>query len=320
MKKTQKYQLVTVSAPGKVHLMGEHAVVYGKPALLAAVNLRLFVTIAPKDHGMSVHSAEPDGYIRHVYTLVGRELHIDQLPPVTITVTSQIPSGYHLGSSAAAAVAVAGAAMYFLKKIWNPAEINRIAYEAEKKQHGNPSGGDNSASTFGGFIWYRKEMEFLKTIWQMPLRLPPTLDHFYLVDTGKPLETTGEMVAIVAKNVRHGSPDMEGMFNRNEIQVKRITGALKSGDERELIDAMHIGERTLEGMGVVGRKIRPFIRSAENAGGAAKILGGGGLHGGAGFLLCYHPDPNKVKALCDTYGYPYQSVILGGEGMRLENK
>ncbi len=98
-------------------------------------------------------------------------------------------------------------------------------------------------------------------------------------------------------------------MNRNEEQVKKITVALKEGNEKELIGAIRDGERTLEGMGVVSRKIIPLIRAIEHAGGAAKILGGGGRAAGVGYLLCYHHDPKQWK------GSPIQ---LGGEGIRLE--
>ncbi|MBI3559700.1 hypothetical protein HY087_01050, partial [Candidatus Gottesmanbacteria bacterium] len=195
---------VIVSVPGKVHLMGEHAVVHGKPALLAAINLRLRVTVetlslsSPRTRGSSenflIESDEPSDYIRHAIDVVKREYKLALLPPMKITVTSDIPSGYHLGSSAAIAVGTVSALTYFLKKVWNPSAINQIAYEIEKKMHGNPSGGDNTTVTIGGFIWFRKELEFLKSIWQLPFKLPKNLDHFFLINTGRPKETTGEMV------------------------------------------------------------------------------------------------------------------------------
>ncbi len=171
--------MITVSAPGKVHLMGEHAVVYGKPALLTAINLRLKITVESqvssikyqgKDN-VQIICSEPTHYVRHIVKVVQEHFKLKQLPPIKITIESQIPAGYHLGSSAAVAVATIGALMYFLKKVWNPTLINQLAYEAEKKMHGNPSGGDNTAVTFGGFIWFRRELETLKSMWQLPMRL-----------------------------------------------------------------------------------------------------------------------------------------------------
>ncbi len=202
--------MITVSAPGKVHLMGEHAVVYGKPALLSAINLRLKTTVeyqvsSIKYQGknkIQIISSESTDYVRHITNVVKEHFKLKELPPITITITSEIPAGYHLGSSAAVAVATVGALTYFLKKIWNPAIINQLAYEAEKRVHGNPSGGDNTAVTVGGFVWYRRELEFLKSMWQLPMKLPASLNHFFLINTGKPKETTGEMVEFVNSEFR----------------------------------------------------------------------------------------------------------------------
>ena len=311
---------VIVSAPGKIHLMGEHAVVYGKPALLAAINLRLSVTIKPAKTGLTISSKEPTQYVSDAIKIVKEHLILARIPPMSVSVSSQIPAGYHLGSSAAVAVATIGATFYFLKKIWNPQLINQLAYEVEKKQHGNPSGGDNTAVTFGGFVWYRKELEFLKSMWQLPFKIPDTLNHFFLINTGRPKETTGEMVAYVSARYKVHSAKYERLFSQNEEQTKRVAVALKEGNEKGLIDAIQKGERTLERMGIVNDKVVPLIRSVEKAGGAAKILGGGGKMGSVGFLLCYHHEPTKVEKLCQLYGFSLQNIILGAEGVRLEKK
>lgn len=284
--------------------MGEHAVVYGKPALLAAINLRLRVTVESGTNGIEVVSSEPSDYIRHAIEAIRQEYKLTNLPPMKITVTSDIPAGYHLGSSAAVAVGTVGAVIYFLKKVWNPVAINQIAYEVEKKMHGNPSGGDNTTVTMGGLIWYRKELEFLKSVWQLPFKLPDALNHFFFINTGRPKETTREMVTFVSKQ-----KNIQKFFDENEKQTKRVAVAIKDGDEQGFIDAIRKGERTLEGMGVVSRKVIPLIREIEKAGGAAKILGGGGRAEGVGFLLCYHHDLEKFEAL---------PIRLGEEGIRLE--
>jgi len=274
--------------------VGEHAVVYGKPALLAAINLRLTVTAQEGTN-------DATGYVTQILEIVKKHFHVSSIPKLTIH--SEILSGYHLGSSAAVAVGVIAATSYFLKKIWNPQLFNQLAYEAEKLQHGNPSGGDNTAVTFGGFIWYRKELEFLKSIWQLPIK--NKLIKFFLIDTGKPKETTGEMVAFVKSQ-----NNLQAFLNANEIQTKRLASAIKEGDENTLIDAIRKGERTLEGIGVVSKKAIPIIRAIEKSGGAAKILGGGGRKAGVGYLLCYTKRPPKEAI----------PIVLGEEGIRLEKK
>lgn len=310
---------IIVSAPGKIFLMGEHAVVYGKPALLASVNKRLYVTVEKSKKNISINSQEPVDYVRHILEVVRQHYKQNTLSPFALTIKSQIPASYHLGSSAAVAVAVVAAVIYSLKKVWNPKIINQLAYEAEKEKHGTPSGADNTVVTYGGLIWYRKEFEYLRNIWQLPFKLPQKMNHFFLVDTGKPQETTAEMVAIVRDKYNTGKKGMEKIFNDNEYQVKQITDAVKNEDEDILVRSISEGEKTLEDMGVVSPKVTPFIRKIEDSGGAAKILGGGGEKKGVGYLLCYHRQVSRVRKICNHFGYKYEPIKLGEEGVRLES-
>ncbi|MBI4065062.1 hypothetical protein HY409_01705 [Candidatus Gottesmanbacteria bacterium] len=310
---------VTVSAPGKVILMGEHAVVYGKPALISAMNARLTATVSESSKPEIV-ADEGVEYIKHILVTVCEHYNVKDVPAFKIEISSNIPIGYHLGSSAALGAALVGAFCYLLKGIWNPSLINQLAYEAEKFIHINASGVDPAAVVSGGLIWYRKELEFLRSIWQLPLKIPTTLDHFLLINTGRPKETTGEMVAYVSEKRKAKSEKYEKLFLENEVQTKRVAVAIKEGNEKELIDAIRLGERTLEGMGVVSKKAIPVIRAVERVGGAAKILGGGGRTEGVGFILCYHHDPEKIEKFGKPYGFSVLPIRLGEEGIRLETK
>lgn len=315
--------MITVSVPGKIHLMGEHAVVYGYPALLCAVDKRLRVSIEQGSTGESGVHVESSVGVKHAEYAVRYlldTLAISNPASSRITITSDIPSGFHLGSSAAMAVGIAGAMLYHYKKIWNPIRINELAYEIEKKQHKNPSGGDNTAVTMGGFIWYRRELEFLKSIWQLPFKPHPSLSHFFLINTGRPKESTGDMVTRVAASLSDDPDTLGKQFSINEAQVRRITVAIKEGDEQMLIDAIKIGEKTLERMGVVSDSVLPCIRDVEQMGGAVKILGGGGVERGVGFMLGYHHDPHRVAAKIASYKYELTHITLGEEGVRLDEK
>ncbi len=311
--------MITVSVPGKVHLMGEHAVVFGRPALLATVNLRLSVSVEAHDRQQIVSSESPD-YVQYALSFLSKTYKLPRVPDIRVTIVSDIPAGYHLGSSAAVAVGVAGAFTYFVKKLWNPVAINQLAYEIEKQKHGNPSGGDNTAVTMGGFIWYRRELEFLKSIWQLPFVPDRSLEHFFLINTGAPRETTGEMVDFVRQAMEKNEHVLEAVMNENERQTKNVAIALKTGDEALLMDAIRKGHRTLVAMGVVSQKVQGLIERIEKIGGAAKILGGGGKTDGVGFVLCYHKQPEAIDALLSQYGYARQDILLGGDGVRLEAK
>lgn len=308
---------VRVSAPGKVILMGEHAVVYGMPALLAAIDKRLTVTVS-KAPTYSVSVSEGKEYIDHIVDVVVSAYALPARPNVHISIESELPIGYHLGSSAAVAVSLVGALSYYTKKIWNPVRINQLSYEAEKFIHGNPSGADPAVIVSGGIIWYRKELEFLRSIWQLPVRVSSDLSNFFLIQTSRPKESTGEMVAFVAKQHGKNPERMEQLFRENERQTKQIAKALKEQSEEELLLAMRKGERSLEEMGVVSEQVVPCIRSIEETGGAAKVLGGGGKTEGVGFLLCYHKHQSVVSDVAQANGYTCIPITIGEDGVKLE--
>ena|SRR3989338_871490 len=311
--------LVTVSTPGKIYLSGEHVVVYGKPALLSCINKRVFVTVEGNIDKLTISSLD-NYYIREIISTLKNYYRLKKIPPVKITVDSELKPGYHLGSSAAVAVATLAGLLFYLKKIWNPEIVNKLAYKAEKFKHYNPSGADNSSVTYGGFVWYRKELEFLKSIWQIPLKLSPHLNNFYLIDTGPSHESTASLVKFVAARFNKNKKLFASLFNLNEIQTKNIAVALRTGRAPQLIEAIRSTEKTLEKIGVVSQKVLPFIRSVEKSGGAAKILGGGGRKEGVGYLLCFASPKNLLQQLAKRFNYHLEEIILGEEGLRLESK
>src|SRR3990167_9450613 len=124
--------MITVSAPAKVHLLGEWSVVWGKPALLTTVDLRLTVTIA------DTSKAGSDSFeVRKIIEpIIKKELKIKKIPSYKLEISSQIPIGAGLGSSAAVSAAYIGALLTLLKIKWDKPLINELAYEAEKVFHG----------------------------------------------------------------------------------------------------------------------------------------------------------------------------------------
>lgn len=313
----EKTNSIVVSAPGKIHLMGEHAVVWGKPALLTAIDRRLYVEVSRTDKELEIETPIKK-LVEKAVGVVSSYLQQKELR-VRIKITSLIPAGKHIGSSAAVSVASVAGLLFFLKKIWNPSLFNELAYQVEKFQHGNPSGGDNSVVTFGGLVYFRKEFEFLKSIWQLPFKIADDLNNcFYLIDTGFPVETTGEMVAWVAEWIKRNSKKGQIIFSENERATKEITLAIKNGDTDLLISAIKRGERTLEELGVVSRTAKLIIRKIEETGSVAKVLGGGGRKEGVGFILVFTREKDKIEKIAKAYNCRFEAVKLGEEGVRLE--
>ena len=182
---------VKVSAPGKVILSGEHAVVYGYPAILSAIDRRLNLSLYQKDDGIEIISEYPPDLAEYGIKKIAKELKISSKKGWVAKILSNIPPTGGMGSSAALSVAIAAGLYYLTKKNIDLNEINKMAYQIETKQHRHPSGGDNTISTYGGFLWYRKESESLKTFSSL---VPNRTIKILVIDSGSPIESTGEMV------------------------------------------------------------------------------------------------------------------------------
>jgi len=219
---------VISSAPGKLILFGEHAVVLGKTAIATSVDLRTYVQIE-SNNATVVQLILP--HIQYVWNL--SDLQINELPPidnpeltpaittlvgrlcdsekygifkqammsvlfmyivtsrgrkqgVTITIKSQVPFGVGLGSSAAYNTSLAAGLLKFFSFDIGDDEkgdisesggqiINKYAFQGERIMHGNPSGIDNTTSTFGGIIAYTAgQIEHLKDVPDMKLIITNT--------------------------------------------------------------------------------------------------------------------------------------------------
>ncbi|MCX6732426.1 MAG: hypothetical protein NTV98_02705 [Candidatus Roizmanbacteria bacterium] len=189
---------IRYSAPGKAILSGEHAVVYGKPALVCAIDKRLSITFTNSDKTIYQDAIFPILEKSVVDFLKSKKQEIKKVT-YTYSVESSIPIGRGLGSSAAYCACIsAGLLELFSGREWGKDEINICAYQMEKYFHKNSSGVDTSTSIMGGLLYYRKEFEFLKTISSLAIKIPEVfIKSLILLDTGKPLETTGEMVQSV---------------------------------------------------------------------------------------------------------------------------
>jgi mevalonate kinase len=203
------------------------------------------------------------------------------------------------------------------KNIWNPQFINEITYKVEKQIHGNPSGADNSTVVFGGLVWYRKEFEFLRSIWNLPTRFY-SLPKVILADSGRPSESTKEMVVRVTK--LSDRSDFQKILQDQEELVKKILLSLKKDDMFVFKKCLIKGERNLEKLQVVGKKALEIIKNIEKIGGAAKVCGAGGIKSGSGMILCYHQDFRKLVEFMKLKKYSYFQTELAGEGIRLEEK
>lgn len=306
---------ITVSAPAKVHLLGEHSVVYGKPAILTSVGLRLTVTIS---QGRTI-PPELKKLQKIIERIVKKELKLKKVPIYSLEIKSDIPIGSGLGSSAAVSAAYIGALLSYLRVEWNLDLINRLAYEAEKVFHGNPSGAEPATVVFGGLLWYRKEAPDLKLLHPISFTLPQKLSkNFIFINTGIPKYSTKDMV-LRFKSLYDKKPKLVNTFLENQEKlVKELLSVVKNADEKQFIRIIREGEKNFESVNLVSKLSQEIIRKIEKKGGAAKMCGAGAPDGPTGILLCYHKNKKVVEKIAKSYNLPYFSTKLGVEGVTIE--
>jgi mevalonate kinase len=351
------------SAPGKAILAGEHAAVWGRPALIAAIGLRLSVeaaTVAGTNHqihlagtrhdlacdrahdlaqaaeaawhrwcmdpGAPLGTKDPLAHIAATLHELGRRLAIDRMPALRLVVTSEIPLGAGLGSSAALAVAVLQAGSAALGHLLEPATLFDASLAVERLQHGRPSGIDNAAVLHGGVCWISRRVaagtddqkagggDHLEV--SAVVAEPKLLSHLALADSGRPHETTGAVVAAVRRLANLNPDVVEAANDRIGAATHRLRDALVAGDGRNLAVAIDDCEQALEDLGVVPPAVRQQLEALGRRGISAKISGAGALSDpGAGAVLAHDPlghfDPTAL-------GWSPLTTTLGAAGARLE--
>lgn len=304
---------ISYSAPAKVILSGEHAVVYGKPALVSAINKRLTITV--------IEDKNIDPKMGEIILIVKKYLQ-DKSILITeknchITIQSDIPIGRGLGSSGALSVAASASLMeFFTGTQYNPEEINNCAYQIEKLFHKNASGVDPTTSCFGGLIFYRKEFEFLKTISSLHAKIPKEIaENLYLIDSGKPKETTADMVQQVGTMYNHKSKFVESIFQKIERTTKRMVVSLMKEDAEFFKETMVENESLLEGIDVVSPSTKKLLEILKPHG-VGKITGAGGKKDGSGYLLYYSAEKNKIEKYLQEKNISYLSFNPSQEGVK----
>lgn len=320
---------VTASAPGKAILCGEHACVFGEPAVAMAINLRAkasaklrkdeLVHIVAKDIGASgyfegkefkseVGGMEARLKLEPIQFAVEEVLRsARKVAGINLEVQSDIPIAVGLGSSAAVAVASATAASELLGLKMKKEDICSIAFRSERIVHINPSGIDNIISTYGGAILFRKGTEFLRL--RIPVEFP------LIVGDTRISRSTGEMVSFV-KESKEKYPDVVEPILRSIGQLsERAAKALEKGNLEEFGEFMNINHELLSAIGVSNEFLDRLTHVARKAGAlGAKLTGAGG--GGCIIALALPDKVNSVmKAIEREGGSPF-IVRKDDEGVR----
>jgi len=309
------FKSIQYSAPGRLFLSGEHAVVYGKPAIVSAIDKRLSITFT---------RAKKTKYTDAIFPILEQSaldfLNEKKIPfsktGYSYVVESSIPIGRGLGSSAAYCACIsAGLLELFTGKEWVREEVNRCAYKMEKYFHKNASGVDTSTSVMGGLIYYRKEFEFLKTISSLALKIPKKIiDSLLLIDTGKPAETSGEVIQSVGVLFNKQTKKIEAALNEMEKTTKRIIVSLMKEDVQFFKENIIANEKLLEQIGVVSPSTIHLLDELRKVG-VGKVTGAGGKKDASGYILFFCDDIHRCKQLLDEKSIQYMPFVTSYSGL-----
>lgn len=303
------------SAPGKVILFGEHAVVFGKPAFALAIDLRITASVSSSDQYLV--NGRPMKKQHHVY--VSKAL--DEAwngPPIEIVTRSRIPSGSGLGSSAAVTVATIGS-MLAERGRFRPETVARKAFEVELAVQGRASPTDTSTSSNGhGVLVAQEKMDgFLWRIsagdkaWSMHHRDVPGFT-FVVGYTGIHA-STGPLVAGVKKLV-DSSRDAARAVDRIAEVVLDGVSAVEKGDKARVGKLMLENHGLLNSLGVGHPLLDKAVEACERVSYGAKLTGAGG----GGSMIALTDDPVSASEAIASVGCTPMTVNVGCEGVRLE--
>ena len=289
---------------GKVILFGEHFVVHGVPGIVSAINLTADAEVKKIESGITIKDerrgakgytekkrAQQKESIQRMVKTLGIDLKKAFLE---IWLGGNLPGFSGVGASAASSVAIARAIAKELEMNLSDERINEIAYEAEKAYAGTPSGIDNSAATYGGLIWFRRNLSGgPNTIERLRIRQPVEI---VIGNTGVVADTK-EMVAGVAERKKENPEKYDPLFNQAEWLALEARKALEAFDLRKVGRLMNENHGLLQQIKVSCKELDYLTKIAQEHGAfGAKLTGGGG----GGCMVALTPGKELQEAVATT--------------------
>jgi len=294
--------MTTSSAPGKIILFGEHAVVYGQPALAVPVSqVQVAVTVTEAERAgvwieapgirlsCGLDRLPPDDPLAAAISAVFSTLGVAPPPACRIEIQSTIPVASGMGSGAAVSVAVLRALSSYLGRPLDDAQVNRLAFEIEKLHHGTPSGIDNTVITYARPVFFMKG----QPIETLRVGTPFTI---VIGDTGIASPTRLTVGAVRA--AREAEPERFGrLFAAIGEIVRHARDAIESGDAPALGPLMDENHALLQQLAVSSPELDRLVQAARSAGALGAKLSGGGGGGNMIALVAPHTGDRLARAL-----------------------
>jgi mevalonate kinase len=307
------------SGYGKVILFGEHFVVHGAPGIVSAIDSTTDAEVKKAQKGIIVRDERKTakGYseekrlqqLESIQNML-RAMGIDPKTALEIWVGGSLPGFSGLGASAASSVAIARAIAQELGMKISEEKINQIAFEAEKAYAGNPSGIDNTAATYGGLMWFRKNMSGGQDMVEhLSIEAPVEI---VIGSTGK-VANTKAVVEGVASRKSKDPQKYNAIFTRAEELCYEGRAALEFFSLKKVGELMNENHRLLQEIEVSSKELDLLVDVARKQGAfGAKLTGGGG--GGCMFALTPGKELQaKVASAFKTAGFEYLMTRIGIE-------
>lgn len=307
------------SAPGKVILLGEHFVVYGKKAILASIDKRVKVTSEKKSEKIISVKSNIGQLIKPVTESI--EKINSPLKPffyiakkmikkfnfdggISIVVESEIPLGVGLGSSSACCVAGAASISNLFTKL-SREDIIELAIKAEQTIFKDTSGADCTVCTHGGIIEYNKQNGFKKINSENNLTL--------VIANSKQIHSTSVTVSKVKKYKERNEEKFSRLCEKEEMLVENFKNALSKNDFKLIGKNMTENQNYLEEIGISNDTIREMIVLVKNSAYGAKITGAGD----GGCIIALVDETNIDSTLKNLQNKKYEcfSVKIDSKGL-----
>jgi mevalonate kinase len=319
--KPQKHiekRMVLTSAPGKLILLGEHAVVFGQPAIAVAINLRIRCRIERADATSMNGLPFNDKVHPYVSSAISKAW---EGGPLAIQTDSDLPSGSGMGSSAAVTVSMLRALHEMKCDGIAEKGISLEAFEVESLVQGRASPIDTSASTHGKGVFVDRQAGE-----QLLWRIEKDVREWYVHHCDVPPlnlvvgftginAATGPLVAKVKRFV-----DRSGFAKDLMAEIGGLTlegkECLRRKDQVRLGELMTKDHRLLAILGVSSKELDKLVKAALPYSYGAKLTGAGG----GGSMIALTDDPVKVSEVLRAKGAIPYAVEIGADGARVELK
>ncbi len=320
-------KFVRVSAPGKCILFGEHAVVYGYPAIAMAISLKSTCMIEELNVSKielvlqnydqtyrfkdltDLYKNLPSQFeqIRYMFKIIHTRFNI-QINKIKLTIFSNLFPSSGLGSSASIAVALVMAFNAFYNLELEKEHISKIAFELEKKIHGTPSGIDNTVCTFGKIIFFQKNR----------FRYIEVHDDFKVLITYTNINHDTKLAIEQLRELRKEEPFFcDFVFEKIGFYTEKAELELRNGNLRELGNLMNINQKLLVALNLSNNVISEIVDfTIENGAYGAKLTGAG--LGGCVISIVNENKLEKISQFLNKKGYKSFIANIDKEGVIIE--